>query len=153
MPLALSANHDDDDVCLDGHAANCARLRRRRRSAPATGPGSRRRLNRLATADSLHHSGDLPLPGVVPGLGSQTPAAALCRAGCRAYARVSGVIFLSFVSCQQRCEARLLEVPIAGERFLDIFILHTDVRLLREVDAKPERSWSPSAVESSRRSG
>ena len=63
----LPADHDDHDGRAAGRAADRAGLRRRRRLAPAAGPGGRRRADRLAVHHPLRHSGDLPVPGRVPG--------------------------------------------------------------------------------------
>jgi hypothetical protein len=66
LSAALPPHHDDHHVRAHGHAAHRARSRCRRRSAPRTRPGRRRRLDRVAMPDALHHAGGLPLPGIRP---------------------------------------------------------------------------------------
>ena len=67
---ALPPHHDDDRGGAAGRAADRAGLWRRWRLAPATGPGRRRRSDRLAVHHAVHHAGDLSVPRGIPGEGA-----------------------------------------------------------------------------------
>ncbi len=58
---AIPSDHDDDDGRADGQPADRARARRWRRGAAPARAGRRRRSGRVASADALHHAGDLHL--------------------------------------------------------------------------------------------
>ena len=108
--VALPPDHDDD-VCGDlRHAADCARRRRRRRTAPAARHRRGRRPLRVATADAVHHAGDLHLsrPHRPPPEAPARTAARRDRRG-RAAARGRGRMMIAgrgFVSAW-RCIALL----------------------------------------------
>src|SRR4051794_36497803 len=81
MPVAFSANHDDDHGRADGHAADRPRHGCRWRGTAPARPGRGRRLDRFSTADALHYAGDLSLPRIAPGLAQNPFEAASCDSG------------------------------------------------------------------------
>ena len=76
-------------AALHGHAADRARLGRRRRSAPAARPRRRRRPARVADAHALRDAGVLRLHGEHPGLAEapQDACSRRCSTGASAAAK------------------------------------------------------------------
>src|SRR4051794_17280759 len=88
MSVTLPSYHDDDHGSPHGHAADCSRFGRRRRSQTSARLGSGWRIDCFPTPYPLYHASSLPLPRIIPGVGAETSEAAKPKQGFGAGRRV-----------------------------------------------------------------